>query len=47
MVGIPLVFDANGDGVNDIVLINGSHTYAESPQTPDEFRIYAFLAGRR
>jgi hypothetical protein len=45
MTGVPLVFDANNDGVNDVVIVNSTHAYPDAPKTPDEVRIYTFIAG--
>jgi hypothetical protein len=48
VTGIPLVFDANKDGVEDIVLVdNGSHAWPGMPYQTETVMIYTFLAGRR
>jgi len=45
--GIPLVLDANGDGVNDIAILSGGPTHGGPPIQTERIFIYTFLAGRR
>jgi hypothetical protein len=44
--GVPLLFDANGDGVNDIVLIHGVHDPSTLPNTPASYVVSTMLSGR-
>jgi hypothetical protein len=43
--GLPLIFDATGDGVADLVLVNTNHFHAEAPQTTEVVHIYMLAAG--
>jgi hypothetical protein len=47
--GIPLVFDADGDGVNDVVIVNCSAltTGSTAPSQTTDMLVYTFLSGPR